>query len=232
MCGRYALHVLTPELAELLRALSLTVQLGPRYNITPTQSAPILRLGDDGLRELVMAKWGLIPSWAKDAAIGNRMINARAETAAEKPAFRAAMKKRRCIVPASGFYEWQKIEGSKVKQPWHIHSADAPIIGMAGLWERWRGPTDSGDTSIDSFTILTTTPNALMKRLHDRMPVILSPDEYEAWLDPDSAPDHVASLLDPAPDGTLVAHTVSTRVNSPHNDDQSLVSPNSPSTTC
>ncbi len=220
MCGRYALHVFARELAELLRAVRLPVEFGARYNIAPTQQAPILRIGEDGQRELVMAKWGLIPSWAKDAAIGNRMINARAETAAEKPAFRAAMKKRRCIVPASGFYEWQKIEGSKVKQPWYIHRADAAPLALAGLWESWEG-----DEPIRSFTILTTDANELMRPLHDRMPVILEPEEIDRWLNPDTTPEIVAALLDPAADGVLSAFPVSTKVNSPANEGAKLIEP-------
>ncbi|MCA9306652.1 MAG: SOS response-associated peptidase [Phycisphaerales bacterium] len=208
------------ELAELLRAVRWSPWTA-RYNIAPTQLAPILRLGEDDQRELVSAKWGLIPSWAKDSTIGNRMINARAETAAEKPAFRAAMKKRRCVIPASGFYEWQKIEGSKAKQPWFIHSADKPIIAMAGLWELW----ERADEPIESFTVLTTTPNAMMTALHDRMPVILDPDDISEWLAPDASPEQINGMLTPASDGTLGAHRVSPRVNRPANDDSSLTQP-------
>lgn len=223
MCGRYALHVLAHELAELLSAIRWT-PYSARYNIAPTQFAPILRLGDDGARELVPAKWGLIPSWAKDANIGNRMINARAETAAEKPAFRTAMKRRHCIVPASGFYEWQKIEGSKTKQPWYIHRADPAPLALAGLWEIWKDGHPQGNT-IESFTILTTEANGLMRPLHDRMPVILEPEEIDRWLDPDTHPNIVTALLDPAANGVLDAHQVSTRVNSPKNDDAALIDP-------
>ncbi|MCA9280477.1 MAG: SOS response-associated peptidase [Phycisphaeraceae bacterium] len=220
MCGRYALIVSGAELAELLRAARWSPWTA-RYNIAPTQLAPILRLGEDDQRELVPARWGLIPSWAKDPAIGNRMINARAETAAEKPAFRSAMKKRRCVIPASGFYEWQRIERSKAKQPWFIQSADSPIVALAGLWELW----EKSDEPIESFTILTTTPNMLMTALHDRMPAILDPDDISEWLAPDTSPEQIDDLLTPAPDGTLGAHRVSTRVNSPANDDAALSEP-------
>lgn len=211
------------ELAALLRAARWS-PWSPRYNIAPTQVVPILRLGDDGQREIVPARWGLVPAWAEDPAIGSRMINARAETAGQKPAFRSALKRRRCIVPASGFYEWQKTEGSGTKQPWFIHRVGGGVLAMAGLWERW----DRGDEPLESFTILTTSPNALMERLHDRMPVLLEPQEHARWLDAGADADEIASMLDAAPDGALEARRVSTRVNSPRNDDPTLIQGDTP----
>ncbi len=193
--------------------------LAPRYNIAPSQDAPVVRAADDGgARELAMLRWGLIPPWAKEAAIGNRMINARAETAAEKPSFRAAFKKRRCLVPADGFYEW-KLEGTR-KQPYRVFLDGGGTLAFAGLWERWRG----GGETIESFAILTTDANPLLAPIHDRMPVILEPAAWPAWLEVEGTPpEALAALLAPAPDDALDAYPVSTRVNSPRNDDADCI---------
>ncbi|MGH6960565.1 MAG: SOS response-associated peptidase, partial [Dongiaceae bacterium] len=186
------------------------------YNAAPSQNLPVVRLDRDGRRELALLRWGLIPSWARDPAIGYRTINAKAETVAEKPAFRAAFRKRRCLVPADGFYEWQKIDGGK--QPWRITLKDGAPFAFAGLWEHW----DKGGEPVESFTIITTTANALCAEIDDRMPVIIGPADYEAWL---AAADTAIpqALLQPYPAETMAAYPVGTRVNSPKNDDAQLI---------
>lgn len=218
MCGRYGLALTSEQLADVLEIDPATVpDIGPRYNIAPTQQAPVLGARDGELPSVQMLRWGLIPFWAKDKRIGARLLNARVETARDKPAFRDAFKQRRCLVPADGFYEWQKIaiEGSKRprKQPWFIGPADDPAFVFAGLWERWRDPETAG--RVFSFTILTTDANDLMRPIHDRMPVILPRDAWEAWLDGQAGLDHVAELarrpVDPHrmrrwPIGSLVNH--------------------------
>lgn len=224
MCGRYTLTVLEKQLAEEFEIAQRESPL-PRYNIAPTQTAPIIRVAAaDGRRELAMHKWGLIPHWAKDPTIGNRMINARAETAAEKPAFRDALKRQRCLVPSTGFYEWKVLNlGAKksAKQPYYIHRRDESVFAFAGLWDRWRSP---GGEEVGSFTILTTEPNDFMRPLHDRMPVILGRKDYGLWLD--NKMEDVAKLvplLRPHLNNDLVAQPVSTRVNSPRNDDPACI---------
>eukprot|EP00913_Durusdinium_trenchii_P019515 g18345.t1 len=178
--------------------------LRPRYNIAPTQTAAIVRPADEG-REVAFARWGLIPSWAKDIKIGYRMINARGETVAEKPSFRAAFKRRRCLVPASGYYEWKKLS-AKTKQPYHIHRDDDGLIAFAGLWERW----DAGDAPLESFTIITTAAGGALADIHDRMPVMLPESEHALWLDPDVEPEALGELLHPHDDEIeLVADEVS-----------------------
>ena len=220
MCGRFNLRATPAQLVEIFNLLRVP-ELQPRFNIAPTQPVLTIRETDEG-REPDVFHWGLIPSWSKDPAIGSRMINARGETVATKPSFRSAMKKRRCIIPADGFYEWKKIGKSKVPQ--FIYRADGCLLAFAGLWESWKDPAGGADGVIESFTILTTSPNEQLRELHDRMPVILEPEEFAAWLDPateDAAT--LAPLLDPAPDGILSFHAVSTRVNKPQNDDASLI---------
>lgn len=224
MCGRYTLTVFQQQLAEEFETYELE-HLEPRYNIAPTQRAPIVRVAaESGKRELVMHKWGLIPHWAKDPTIGNRMINARAETAVEKPAFRTAMKRQRCLVPCTGFYEWKVLDPAAkkpAKQPYYIRRRDEGVFAFAGLWDRWRSPEGE---EIGSFTILTTEPNELMRNLHDRMPVIIPREAYGVWLDNQLLDaERLASLLRPFPDGELAVHPVSNRVNSPKFDHPSCV---------
>jgi putative SOS response-associated peptidase YedK len=231
MCGRYAL-MSDPELLVELFALASVPPLKRRYNIAPTQQAPVVRApgkgesGDEGRRRLDFLHWGLIPSWAKDPSIGARMINARSETAGEKPAFRSALRCRRCLVPADAFYEWQKRAGGK--QPYCIRMRDGRPFAFAGLWERWTPRNEAGEEiePVESFTILTTTPNAMMKRLHDRMPVIIPREAYDLWLDErvqDTA--KLATLLVPISGDLLEAYPVSRRINSPGNDDPACLDP-------
>jgi putative SOS response-associated peptidase YedK len=170
---------------------------------------------------LARLRWGLIPSWAKDPAIGNRMINARAETVAEKPAFRAAFRRRRCLVVADGFYEWAR--GGKPRQPYFIRMHDDRPFAFAGLWESWQGP-DEGP--VESCTLLTTEPNELLEPIHNRMPLILGEDDYDQWLDPAlQRPDALQPLLRPLPSDQMTAEKISTYVNSPANDDPRCIEP-------
>jgi putative SOS response-associated peptidase YedK len=217
MCGRFALIVDASVLADVFE-VDPPRELKPRFNIAPTQSIPIVRAAEGGRRECTMVRWGLIPSWAKDESIGARMINARGETVAEKPSFRAAAESRRCLVPASGFFEWVKL-GDR-KQPHFIHFTDARPFAFAGLWERW----SKGPEPLDSCTIITTTPNDLVAKLHDRMPVILPPECYDEWLAPNSLPtDRLGELLVPHPAADMEAYPVSTHVNRPGNDDPECI---------
>ncbi len=191
--------------------------LSPRFNIAPTQQAP---LAHGPGREIVNMRWGLIPRWAKDPSIGNRLINARAETAADKPSFREAFRRRRCLIPADGFYEW-KTEAYG-KQPWLIRRAEGRGFALGGLWERWDGPNGPKE----SFTILTTRPNATVGALHDRMPVIVPPSAFDLWLDPEADdPLLLENILRPAPDTWLEAYPVSRLVNNPGNDEPACIEP-------
>ena len=210
MCGRFVLMTQGTSLAERFK-LEEVPDLEPRYNIAPTQKVAIIRLNPETLqRRLVLVKWGLIPFWAKDTSIGNRLINARAESAAEKPAFRSAFKSKRCLVPADGYYEWKKMKGGQ-KQPYLARNADGSPFAFAGLWERWQAPEDE---VIESCTILTTDANDLTQPIHDRMPVILKPEDYDLWLDPQvKAPNLLKPLLRPYPSEEMVAEPVSPKVN-------------------
>jgi len=201
-------------------SLDAVHDLKPHYNIAPTQLAPVVRTTADGNRELAELRWGLIPSWASDPSIGSRMINARSETAATKPAFRSAMRQRRCLIPADGFYEWQK-EGS-LKQPMFIHRSDNAPFAFAGLWEHWNDPEQR---PLETFTILTTAANEQLRPLHERMPIIVRAENYSKWLDPATIdPSAVAALLtDPPQD--LVLRPVSQHVNKVANDDPSCIAP-------
>jgi len=221
MCGRFALFTLSENLARQF-GVSGAPAVSPRYNIAPSQAVDAVRAAaTGGGREVASLRWGLVPSWAKDAAIGNRMINARSETVREKPAFRNAFRRRRCLIPASGFYEWQRREGQK--QPYFVTMRDERPFAFAGLWDRWQGPDE---TAIESCTILTTAANAVVAPIHDRMPVIVSAAEYERWLDPalqDTEP--LDGLLVPFPSEEMAAYPVSAKVNAPSNDDAECVAP-------
>ncbi len=218
MCGRYTL-TLDQEALQVALGVEGLVHSGPRYNIAPSQDVPAVvhqEGGNGGGRAAgATLRWGLVPFWADDPSIGNRLINARCETAHEKPSFRNAFRRRRCLIPADGFYEWKKTTGGK--RPFWIHLESKEPFTFAGLWERWSG---SGDAEVlETFTILTTEANEFLRPIHPRMPVILGADHREQWLDPDMPVDELRRLLGPFPAGPLAAREVSTRVNSPTNDD-------------
>jgi putative SOS response-associated peptidase YedK len=223
MCGRYTVRSIQP-ISELF-GISLPPEFQPRFNIAPTQDVLVVRSAATSStggqanrsRRGDLLRWGLVPSWAEDPSIGNRMINARAETAADKPAFRTAMNRRRCLVPADGFYEWQKQEGSKRKQPHLIHLKGDRPFAFGGLWESWARDGER----LETFTILTTSPNELIAPIHDRMPVIVPPEEYDRWLDPASSAADVAGLLRAYPAEEMETEPVGLRVNNPANDDPS-----------
>jgi putative SOS response-associated peptidase YedK len=229
MCGRFVSASPPDELARYFGA-ELDDDLEPNFNVAPTNEVYAVRARDDH-RHLTALRWGLVPFWAKDLKIGSRMINARAETVAEKPAFRKAYQRHRCLIPADGFYEWAKLEGRKNKQPYFIHRTDGEPVVFAGLWERWRPRLEDGKTidesaePIETCTILTTTPNAEMSAIHDRMPVLLPPSVWDDWLSEDAELDHVGSLLRPAPDGLLTLVPVSTAVNNVRNKGEELIRP-------
>jgi putative SOS response-associated peptidase YedK len=219
MCGRYTL-TMTPEEMKRLFRYPETPNFPPRYNIAPTQPIPIVT-ADHGERHFALVRWGLIPGWVKDPASFSLLINARAETAADKPAFRAAMRHRRCLVPASGFYEWRR--GPKEKQAYFIRPRDGRPIAFAGLWEDWMGADGS---EVATAAILTTSANALVGPIHDRMPVVVDAADFDAWLDTDGhRPAEVAGLLRPAPDDLFEAIPVSARVGAVRNDDAAVQAP-------
>jgi putative SOS response-associated peptidase YedK len=220
MCGRFTHLYSWTELQALMRITTdLSVPLLKRFNVAPTQQVPIVRQRDDGAREAVLMRWGLVPGWAKDAAFGNRTINARAETVATKPAFRSAYRRRRCLIPVSGFYEWETPEGGSAKRPWYIRVKDAPLFALAGLWEEWTQPDGA---ALLTFTIVTTNANELIGRFHDRMPVILPPAQFDRWLDVTQTVD---DLLVPFAAENMDAYRVSTRVNRARTDDAACVEP-------
>src|SRR5271167_460990 len=217
MCGRYRLSRRKQIIEEYFDTSDWQEDWSPRYNIAPTQPVPVIRQNPkEPIRELSLMRWGLIPSWAKDMFGAARMINARSETAHALPAFREAMKLRRCLVPADGFYEWQR-RGS-AKQPYCFEIGDGELFAFAGLWERWRDPSGHW---MKSCSILTTTPNAVTSAVHDRMPVILDPDSYDLWLDPGMNDGATASeLLKPYDARLMRCYPISTRINHVANDDE------------
>lgn len=217
MCGRFNLRVPASELAAFFDIVfdpPLQSTLAPRFNIAPSQPVLVVRGGPDRV-EGALVSWGLVPGWTKNLETGNRMINARGETVSEKPSFRAAFHRRRCLVPASGFYEWQKTGGSR-KQPWHIHRADGGPLAFAAIWEHWEA--DDGSV-LQSCAIITTEANSQMAPIHHRMPVILDQVDFPEWLDSEHDDrDQLHSLLRPCPDETLVADPIDTWVNRPANE--------------
>ena len=261
MCGRFTLTTPTDEISEYFRILegvegSARERLRPRYNIAPTQPVACVRQtvaadtepstpsgppapGGPPARELVEMRWGLIPYWAKDPAIGNRMINARSESVADKPAYREAFRKRRCLVVADGFYEWKRMRGAK--QPYFIYMEDHRPFAFAGLWERWKPRRDqldkivvpgkpevplSADGRVESCAFLTIGPNELMASIHDRMPLILPVEHWDTWLDPHvQDAEELSTLLLPYPASEMRAHPVSTHVNKPAHDDPACIEP-------
>jgi putative SOS response-associated peptidase YedK len=220
MCGRILLTSSGRELAEAFQ-LAEAPELSPRFNIAPSQDLATLT-GANPERSFTLRRWGLVPSWAKDPSVGYRMINARSETAASKPAFRDALRRRRCIVPANGFYEWTR--NGRERQPHWFHPRDEPFLAMAGLWERWTAR--ESDDVIESVTVLTTEANASVNSVHDRMPVLLRRADFDRWLDPgEDDPEKLRGLLAPCPDDWLVSQLVGPRVNSPSNDDADCLLP-------
>ena len=217
MCGRYRLSRRKQILEEHFDVVSGEEDWSPRYNIAPTQLVPVIRQHPkEPRRDLSLVRWGLIPSWAKDASGGARMINARSEPAATLPAFREGLQRRRCLVPADAFYEWQR--STPAKQPYCFEVRDGELFAFAGLWDRWK---DSAGQCIRSCSILTTTPNALTSAVHDRMPVILNRDDYDLWLDPGMQDTAVVSdLLRPLDARHMRCYPVSNRVNQVQNDDE------------
>jgi putative SOS response-associated peptidase YedK len=221
MCGRFTLSQSAETIAKVFH-LGETPVLEPRYNIAPTQPVPAIRATSASPdRQFTYLYWGLIPSWAKDPKLGARLINARAETVTEKPAFRTAFKRRRCLILADGFYEWQRLE--QKKQPFYFYRDDRQPFGFAGLWEHWESA--EGDT-IDSCTILTTEANDLLRPIHDRMPVILEPGNYDLWLDPAvQTPDRLYPLLRPYPDSAMGRYAVSAKVNNARHESSDCIQP-------
>jgi putative SOS response-associated peptidase YedK len=225
MCGRFSLATPPDVLAQQFEIPEVP-ELEPRYNIAPTQDVPIVRVTDGAApREMVLVRWGLVPWWADDPSIGNRLINARAETAATTPAYRDAFSERRCLVVADGFYEWRKENGRK--QPYFIRLRSGGPMGFAGLWDRWRDKV-KGD-KLQSCTIVTTNASPTIRELHDRMPVIVPPVDYDRWLDPTvHLRSRLKDILQPYPEGELEAFPVSTRVNRPENEGPENVEPVGP----
>lgn len=228
MCGRYTQTQSVARIVERFGVQQIGFEFGPRYNLAPSQPVATITQQQIGGRVLDAFRWGLIPSWAKDESIGHKMINARAETLAEKPSFKSALLRRRCLIPADGFYEWKKEGSGKTarKQPLRIHLKSDEAFAFAGLWDEWHTPDGS---PLRSCAIITTAPNALMSAIHNRMPAILRPEDEAAWLDVeandrDDVP-HLLHMLRPYPDEELAAHPVSTSVNSPAFDAEGCIAP-------
>jgi len=222
MCGRYRLSRRKQLVEEHFDSAPWNDDWNPRYNIAPTQPVPVIRQHPkEPVRQLSLMKWGLIPSWGKDASGAARTINARSETAATKPAFRESLKFRRCLIPADGFYEWKR--DGKTKQPFCFEVNQGQLFAFAGLWDRWKDPSGNW---IKTCTILTTTPNAVTEGVHDRMPVILDPDSYDLWLDPGMTDVAAASdLLKPCEPRLMRCYPVSMRINHVANDDEECCQP-------
>ena len=213
MCGRFSQLHTWEEVRAWFDLIGPALNLPPRYNIAPTQDVTVIRAGDER-RYASQMRWGLVPFWAKDLSIGAKMINARAETVAEKPSFRSAFKSRRCLIPADGFYEWVGPKGNK--QPYRIVINDDELFAFAGLWESW----DKEGETVESCTIITCEPNEVAKQVHNRMPAILAPDNYDAWLGGDDG-----ELLRPYPPETMTAYKVSRVVSNARNDVPECVEP-------
>lgn len=216
MCGRYSQTKPIKTLKEHFQAIALEMDEQERYNIAPSQSVPVVIAGEQE-REIHAMRWGLIPSWAKDSALGNKLINARAETVHEKPSFKSSFKQRRCLVPTDGFYEWQVRDAGKFPQ--YIRLRTGGLFAFAGLWSEW----DSGKEILKTFTIITTNANRDIESVHHRMPVILMPENYENWLAP--ASKEFPGLMKPLGDGLLDHYEISKTVNSPKNDSEACIVP-------
>jgi len=221
MCGRFTQTHSATAIAQAFQLL-VVPPAPPRYNIAPTQLVgTVLQTQQQPERQFRALRWGLIPSWAKDPGIGSRMINARAETVAEKPSFRSALRYRRCLIVADGFYEWQR-QGNK-KQPYYFHLTDSPVFGFAGIWEHWQSPQGE---HLETCTILTTEANEVLSPIHDRMPVILHPEDYDRWLDPDcTTSTQLLPLLRPYPAEAMQTYPVSSLVNRATSDRPECIEP-------
>ena len=220
MCGRFALKAPPRSIQEHFHLPEIP-DISPRYNVAPSQSVAVIRqFPQHPLPQLDILRWGLIPGWASDMKIGYRMINARGETLEQKPSFRTAYKKRRCLVAADGFYEWSHAGGQK--QPFYVHLKSGAVFGFAGLWESWNNPEGG---ILESCTIITTAANALIGKIHDRMPVILSPEQYEAWLHFATPAQSLQQLLVPYPADKMETYRVGNEVNSPKNDTPGCIKP-------
>ena len=221
MCGRFTLTINPADLQDAFSNYNFPVRFAPRFNIAPSQ--PILAIPNDNKLAADFFVWGLIPMWAKDPTIGSRLINARGETLAEKPSFRGSYRHKRCLILADGFYEWKSVGDKKTKTPYYIHMRDRQPFAMAGLWDSWESPDGS---SLKTCTIITTTPNELMEKIHDRMHVILHPRDYAKWLDvTPQTPENLQPLIKPFNADAMSAYPVSTLVNKPANDMPELVVP-------
>lgn len=216
MCGRFAFYS-PKEAVKHLFGVDYPEPLEPRFNIAPTQNVAAIRIGGKGEREPVMLRWGLVPSWAKELAIGNHMINARAESLAEKPAFRVAYRRRRCVILATGFYQWRSTAASRI--PYFISNTDGQLLGFAGLWDRWEKTAHP----LETCTIITTTASETLRPLHERMPVILAPDDLALWLDGGAHQSALHELLRPAPEASLTFREVSRAVNNPRTEGAQLI---------
>jgi putative SOS response-associated peptidase YedK len=227
MCGRFVSSTPVSKLVEQFLVDEVKVEEhDPSYNVAPSTEIMAVAVGSDGARRLGTFKWGLVPTWAKDPSIGNRMINLRAETVSEKPSFRRTLAKHRCIIPADGFYEWKDMGKGRKKQPFFIRARDGTALAFAGLWEAWKEKDASDDEWLRTCTIITTEPNKLLEPIHNRMPVVLPPESWDTWLDRDNTDvDELTTLLKPAPDDLLELFPVSTAVNSVANDGEDLVLP-------
>src|SRR6266849_9879398 len=224
MCGRSILYTPADSITKWFGTKNAIPNSRPRYNVAPTDNIPVVRFNPETKeRTLDALRWGLVPCWAKDIKIGYSLINAKAETVAEKPAFREALKSRRCLITADGFYEWKKLD-AKAKQPYAITMKDRSLFGFAGLWERWKDKA-SGEV-LRSCTIITTTPNEVCAPIHDRMPVILDPAEYGKWLGEEPVdPVRLLMMLKPYPAEAMTCFQIDARVGNVKNDDAALTEP-------
>ncbi len=218
MCGRYTLTKNFQAIKGHFKIIQSSIGFEPRFNIAPSQSVPVI-LSDNNRFSLHAFRWGLIPYWSENPSMGNRLINARAETIREKPSFKYSFKSKRCLVPVDGFYEWQGT--GKQKTPHFIHLENNILFAFAGLWAEWK----QREEVVRSFCIITTQANGLLKPIHHRMPVILSPDEYESWLDPGAPAESLTVLLRPYPEVEMAFHAVSKKVNLPKNDSPACLQP-------
>jgi len=218
MCGRYVIYGPQSRYQEYF-ATEAWPDFPDRYNIAPSAPVPVIRQAPDGRRVVNLLRWGLVPNWSKDESIGAKLNNARGETVSEKPSFRTAYQKRRCIVPASGYYEWQEVPGQR-KQPWYIHLKSGEPMAMGGLWESW---TNADGEIIRTFCVITTGPNEVMTPIHDRMPVLLRREDWPAWLSPHGDQSRVAQMIGPADAGLMEAWRVSRKVSNAREEGAELI---------